>query len=147
VAYNIQTGRNNVKLLTEYESVTEKGLFDNAVLAVLMYGRKYDVIPQNSYCSRESNVRILVFHNSVPYERQCRYRTEYGKRSILDNAIRCWLKQFQEADSVRHRKGTGRTSTPQEVVDRIEEVWTSYVPRKARILNLFSILLHSFYKQ
>jgi hypothetical protein len=35
-----------MKLLTEYEGVTQKVLFDNAILAALMSGRKYDVIPQ-----------------------------------------------------------------------------------------------------
>jgi hypothetical protein len=34
-----------MKLLTEYEGVTQKVLFGNAVLAALMSGRKY-VIPQ-----------------------------------------------------------------------------------------------------
>jgi hypothetical protein len=51
VAYNFQTGNNKIKLLTEYESVTHKLLFDNAVLAALMYGRKYNVMRQNGDCS------------------------------------------------------------------------------------------------
>jgi hypothetical protein len=46
VAYNFQTGNNKIKLLREYEDVTHKGLFGNAVLAALMSGRKYDVILQ-----------------------------------------------------------------------------------------------------
>jgi hypothetical protein len=46
VAYNFQTGNNKTKLLTEYEDVTQKVLFGNAVLTALMSGRKYDVIPQ-----------------------------------------------------------------------------------------------------
>jgi hypothetical protein len=46
VAYNFQTGKNKIKLLTEYEGVTQKVLFGNAVLAALMSGRKYDVITQ-----------------------------------------------------------------------------------------------------
>jgi hypothetical protein len=45
----------------QYENVTQKVLFGNAVLATLISGRKYDVIPQNGDCSRESNVCILVF--------------------------------------------------------------------------------------
>jgi hypothetical protein len=57
VAYNFQTGSNKIKLLTEYEGVIQKVLFGNAVLAALMSGRKYDVIPKNGDCSRESNVR------------------------------------------------------------------------------------------
>jgi hypothetical protein len=36
VAYNFQTGNNKIKLLTEYEGVTQKVLFGNAVLAVLL---------------------------------------------------------------------------------------------------------------
>jgi hypothetical protein len=46
VAYNFQTENNKIKLLTQYEGVTQKVLFGNAVLAALMSGRKYDVIPQ-----------------------------------------------------------------------------------------------------
>jgi DUF917 family protein len=46
VAYNFQTGNNKINLLTEYEGITQKVLFGNAVLAALMSGRKYDVIPQ-----------------------------------------------------------------------------------------------------
>jgi hypothetical protein len=47
VAYNFQTGNNKIKLLTEYEDVTQNVLLGNAVLLALMSGRKYDVIPQN----------------------------------------------------------------------------------------------------
>jgi hypothetical protein len=32
VAYNFETGNNKIKLLTEYEGVTQKVLFGNAVL-------------------------------------------------------------------------------------------------------------------
>jgi hypothetical protein len=64
VVDNFEFGKNKVKLLTEYESVTQKVLFGNAVLAALMSGRKYDVIPQNGDCSREGKVRTLVFRNS-----------------------------------------------------------------------------------
>jgi hypothetical protein len=46
VAYNFQIRNNKIKLLTEYEAVTQKVLFGNAVLAALMSGREYDVIPQ-----------------------------------------------------------------------------------------------------
>jgi hypothetical protein len=60
VAYNFQTGSNKIKLLTEYENIATN-LFDNAVLAALISGRKYDVINKNGDCSRESSVRNLVF--------------------------------------------------------------------------------------
>jgi hypothetical protein len=35
----------------EYEGVTQNVLFGNAVLAAMMRGRKYNVIPQNGDCS------------------------------------------------------------------------------------------------
>jgi hypothetical protein len=41
VAYNFQNGNNKIKLLTEYEVVTQNVLFGNAALAALMSGRKY----------------------------------------------------------------------------------------------------------
>jgi hypothetical protein len=44
----------------EYDSVTQKVVFGNAVLAALISGRIYDVIPQN--------VRALVFRNKVRYQ-------------------------------------------------------------------------------
>jgi hypothetical protein len=69
VAYNyFQTRNNEIKLLMEYEGVTQKVLFGNAVLAALMCGGKYDVIPQNGDCSRESNVHTLAFQNKVRYQ-------------------------------------------------------------------------------
>jgi hypothetical protein len=70
VVDNFEIGKNKTKLLTEYESVTQKGLFGNAVLAALLSGRKYDAIRQNGDCSKESNVRIftLVFPNKVRYQ-------------------------------------------------------------------------------
>jgi hypothetical protein len=47
-----------MKVFKEYENVTQNVLFGNAVLAVLMSGRKYDAIPQN--------VRILIFLKQSP---------------------------------------------------------------------------------
>jgi hypothetical protein len=38
-----------------------------------------------------------------------------------DNAIRRWLKQFQETGRVLHRRGAGSLSISQEDVDRIQE--------------------------
>jgi hypothetical protein len=57
--YNFQTGNKKIKLYMEYDSVTQEVLFSNVVLAALMSGKKYDVIPQN--------VRTLVFRNKVRY--------------------------------------------------------------------------------
>jgi hypothetical protein len=140
MAYNFQTGNNKIKLLTEYENPTQKVLFRNAVLTALMSRKKYDVIPQNGDCSR---VRISVFRNEVRYQNAKPLRNSIPS----DNATRRWFRQFQEAGSVLRPKGVGRPSTSQEDVDEIQETWTSYVPRRARILKLFSIMQHLFYKQ
>jgi hypothetical protein len=59
-----------------------------------MPGRKYDVIPQNGDCSRESNVPTLVFETNAVIKTQRHYRTQYGKDPPSDNAIRRWLKQI-----------------------------------------------------
>jgi hypothetical protein len=83
VAYNFQTGNNKIKLLTEYEGVTQKVLFGNAVLAALMSGRKYDVIPQNGDCSRESSVRTSVFRNKVRYQNATSLQNSVWKRSTF----------------------------------------------------------------
>jgi hypothetical protein len=61
----------------KYESVAQKVLCDEDVLATLMSGRKYDVIPQNGDCSGESNVRTLVF----------RYKIRYRNAMSLQNSI------------------------------------------------------------
>jgi hypothetical protein len=50
----------------QYESVTQKVLFGNAVLPALMSGRKYGVITQND------DVRTLVFRNEVRYQNAIR---------------------------------------------------------------------------
>jgi predicted patatin/cPLA2 family phospholipase len=62
------------------------------------------------------------FETKSVIKTQRRYRTQYGKDPPSDNAIRRWLKQFQETGS------------------ELNTAWTSYVPRKARMLKLFSIL-------
>jgi hypothetical protein len=78
VTYNFQPRNNKIKLLMKYKSVTQKVLFDNAVLPAMISGRKY-VISQNGDCSRESNMLsfIKIRH----------YRTQYGKAPPSDNAI------------------------------------------------------------
>jgi hypothetical protein len=56
-----------MKQLAEYENVTQKVSFGNAVFAALMSWREYDVIIQNDDCSRESHMLALVFLNKVRY--------------------------------------------------------------------------------
>jgi hypothetical protein len=68
VVYNFQTRKNKIKLLTEYEGVTQKVLFGNAVLAALMSGRKYDVIPQNGDVVTElsmENIHLQIMLSDV----------------------------------------------------------------------------------
>jgi hypothetical protein len=50
MACNFQTEKNKIKLLTEYENITQKVLFGDVVLAALC-GSKYDML-QNGDCSR-----------------------------------------------------------------------------------------------
>jgi hypothetical protein len=74
-------------------------LFGTAILAALMSGRRYDVIPQNGDCSRTTCV-LWFFETKSVVKKQYRYRTQYGKGPPSDNPIRRWLKQFEETDSV-----------------------------------------------
>jgi hypothetical protein len=78
---------------------------------------------------------LWFFETKSVIKMQLRYRTQYGKDPPSDNAIRRWVKQFQETGGV-----LGRPSTSREVIDQIQEVWTSYVPREAHIFKLFNIL-------
>jgi transposase len=55
--------------------------------------------------------------------RQRRYITQYGNGTISDNAIRRWLKQFQETGSVLHRKRAGSKITSLDLVERIQEAF------------------------
>jgi hypothetical protein len=98
----------------ECVSVTQEDLFGNAIPSALMPARKYDVIPQNDDWFFETKSVIKTQH---------RYTTQYEKDPPSGNAIRRWLKQFQETGSVLHRKGAGRPSTLREVVGRIQEAF------------------------
>jgi hypothetical protein len=73
---------------------------------------------------------LWFFETNSVIKTQDRHRTQYGKDPPSDNAIRHWLKQFQETGSVLHRKGAGRPSTSQEDVDRIQEAF-SRSPQKS----------------
>jgi hypothetical protein len=67
VACNDQT----VKLLMEYETVSENVLFVIAVLTALMSGRKYDSYLK-TVTFQENNVCTLVFRNKViTFVNQC----------------------------------------------------------------------------
>jgi hypothetical protein len=83
---------------------------------------------------------LWFFETKSVIKMQGGYRTQYGRDPPSDIAIRCWLKQFQETRKVLHRKGAGRPSTSQKGVDRIQEAWTYYMKRKARMFKLFGIL-------
>jgi hypothetical protein len=66
----------------EYESVTQRSLFGNAVLAALMTGRRFDVMARNSLCSRESYVALLQ-------SSACRRPTYGGYISFEGPAVLC----------------------------------------------------------
>jgi hypothetical protein len=84
VAFNFQNGKTNIKLLKEYESVTQKILFGNAVPATLMSVRKYGIIHQNGHCSRERICVFWFFETKSDIKMQRCYRTQYGKNSPSD---------------------------------------------------------------
>jgi hypothetical protein len=82
---------------------------------------------------------LWFFERKSITKMQCHYSTQYGKDPPPVNVTRHWLKQFQETGSVLHRKGAGRPRTSQDLLIQSR---TPYVPRKARMLKLFSILQH-----
>jgi hypothetical protein len=120
----------------EYENVTQKLLFGNALLAALVSARKYDAICQNGDCSKKAMYVFWVFETKSVIKMQRRYRTKYGKDLPSDNAIRRWVKQSQETDSVLHRKGAGRLSTSQEDVGRIQEAFSRSPQKSTRRTSL-----------
>jgi hypothetical protein len=100
MAYNVQLEKNKIKLLIQYESVTQRVSFGNAVFAALMSGKIYDVIPQNGDCSTKTMCVLWVFETKSVIKTQRRYRTRYGKDPPSVNAIRRWLKQFAAIERV-----------------------------------------------
>jgi hypothetical protein len=42
---------------------------------------------------------------------------------LVANAVRWWLQQFQETDSVPHGRGTGRQNTLKKNFDQIQEAF------------------------
>jgi hypothetical protein len=56
----------NLKLLKEYEIVTQKCLSGNASLSTFMFGRKCDVVPLNGDYSREKNWSKSGFSKQCP---------------------------------------------------------------------------------
>jgi hypothetical protein len=112
----------------EYEKVTQNVLFNNAVLAALTFGRKYNVMIENGI--------LWFFERKSFINMQRRYRTQYGRAPLSDNAIRRRLKQFQETGSVLHRKGAGRLSISQEDVARIQEAFSRNPQESTRQASL-----------
>jgi hypothetical protein len=90
-----------------------KVLLHKAILSALMSGRKYDIISQNG----DRNMRTLVFRNKVRYKNATSLQYSIWKNAPSDNAIRRWLKQFQEIGNVLHRKKAGNA------VEHWEENW------------------------
>jgi hypothetical protein len=101
VVYSFQTRNSKIKLLGEYESVTQKVLFGNAVLAALISRGKYDVIPQNDDCSRERMCILWLFETKTIIKTQRPYGTQYGKDPPSDNAV-----TFGDAYSVMKQRFT-----------------------------------------
>jgi transposase len=125
---DLQTEDDRIKLLTEYESVTQEVVFGNTVLVALISGMKYDVITQNFGCSRERQCAYFrFFETKTVIKTQRRYRTQNWIDPPSENAVRRWIKQFQETGSVLYRNVEGRPSTSQKDADWIQKDWPSYV--------------------
>jgi hypothetical protein len=124
----------------EYESITQRVLLGSVVLSAFMSGENMTLYILMATVQENAMCELWFLETNLVIKTQPRYRTQYGKDPLSDNAIRHWLKQFQETGSVLHRKIVGRPSTSQENFDRIQEAWTFYVPGRARMLKLFSIL-------
>jgi hypothetical protein len=73
------------------------------------------------------------FETKSVIKKQRRYRTQYGEDPRSDNAVRRWLKQFQETGSVLHRTGAGRPSTLQKDVERIKEAFSRSPQKSTRL--------------
>jgi hypothetical protein len=95
-----------------------------------MSGRNFDVMPQNGDCSRERNMRTIVFRKKKSVIKlQRRYRTQYEKDAPSDNAIRRWVKQFQETEKEQEdddrnpqkspRRASLQLGTPQTTAWRV----------------------------
>jgi hypothetical protein len=69
MAYKFKSEKNKTSLLKEYESVTQKVLFGNTVLAALIYRGIYDVILQNGDCSREARCVLWFFETKCVIEK------------------------------------------------------------------------------
>jgi hypothetical protein len=114
----------------EYESELRKFHLATLYPLIDIWG-KYDLIHRNGDCSRGSNMRTLVFRNKVCYQNPTPLQNTTRKYPPTDNGIRRWLTQYQDTGFFLRRKGARRLSTSQEVVDRIQEVF-SRSPQKSR---------------
>jgi transposase len=79
---------------------------------------------------------LWFFETESVIKTQRSYRTQYRKDPLSENAIQLWLKQFKETGSVLHRKGAGRPSIAQEVVDRIQEAFSKSIRRVSLQLDI-----------
>jgi hypothetical protein len=63
--------------------MTQIVLFYDAVLAVIVSVRKYDVVSQNADCSSEGKMRNLVLRNKVRYENATSLQNSIWRRYIF----------------------------------------------------------------
>jgi hypothetical protein len=79
---------------------------------------------------------LWFFETKSVIETQHSYRTRYGKDPPSDNALRRWLKQYQETGSVLRRKAAERLSNSQENVERIQEAFSGSPQKSTRRASL-----------
>jgi hypothetical protein len=68
VSNNLQTEKNKIELLTEYQNVTQKVLFYSVILNSMICGRKYDVMPKNGDFKR-SIIVCFGFLKQSPFSK------------------------------------------------------------------------------
>jgi hypothetical protein len=108
MAYNFQIGINKTNIYTEYEILTQIVLYADDVLSTLMYRKNMPSYFKMTIVREKAMCVPGFFETNAVMKTQRRYRTQHGKDPPLYNALRRWVKQFQETVGVLNRKGAGR---------------------------------------
>jgi arsenate reductase-like glutaredoxin family protein len=80
---------------------------------------------------QEKAMCVLRFFETKSVMTQRRYRAQYGKYPPSDNAIRRWLKQFQETSNVLHRKEREDRALPRKNLIESRKRFLAGSPQKS----------------
>jgi hypothetical protein len=93
---------------------------------------------------QEKAMRVFwFFERKSVIKMQRRYKNQHRKDVSSENAIRHWLKQFSESDSVVAANEKLDSKCWRTLGGKLNTAWISYVPRKA--LKLFRNMQNLFY--